>query len=141
MPQLAAALRDFSRLTANKRVAGLCAERLEREAAKPERCKKVQVRGPVNAGFVYLKYSPSLRLYKIGKADNPDKRGLGISLLLPEDLVPRHEIRTDYPYVLEKYWEHRFRAKKRQGEWYDLTAADIQSFKSRREFWFGEFFP
>lgn len=88
-----------------------------------------------------MKYSPSLHLYKIGKANNADKRGAGISLLLPEDLVPKHEIRTDCPYILEKYWENRFRMKKKQGEWYDLTTADIRSFKGRREFMFGEFFP
>jgi len=40
--------------------------------------------------------------------------------------VPKHEIRTNCPYILEKYWENRFRAKKRQGEWYDLTSADIK---------------
>jgi len=93
------------------------------------------------AGFVYLKYSPSLRLYKIGKANDANKRGAGISLLLPEDLVPKHEIRTDCPYILEKYWENRFRARKKQGEWYELSSADISAFKKRREFIFGEFFP
>jgi hypothetical protein len=80
-------------------------------------------------------------LYKIGKANDADRRGAGISLLLPEDLVPKHEIRTDCPYILEKYWENRFRAKKKQGEWYELTSADISSFKKRREFIFSEFFP
>jgi hypothetical protein len=80
-------------------------------------------------------------LYKIGKANNATKRGVGISLLLPEDLVPKHEIRTDYPYILEKYWENRFRDKRKQGEWYDLSSADIKAFKTRREFMFNEYFP
>ena len=141
MPQTAAALLQFSRETANAALIQLCEARLQRETLKP----KPDVNSPrptiVKAGFVYLKYSPSLRLYKIGKANNPHKRGAGISLLLPEDLVPKHEIRTDCPYILEKYWENRFRAKKKQGEWYDLTSADIDSFKKRREFIFGEFFP
>jgi hypothetical protein len=65
---------------------------------------------------VYLKYSPSLRLYKIGKANNAKKRGAGISLLLPEDLVAKHEIKTDCPFILEKYWENRFREKRKQGD-------------------------
>jgi hypothetical protein len=33
------------------------------------------------------------------------------------------------------------RPKKKQGEWYELTLADISAFKKRREFIFGEFFP
>ena len=68
-------------------------------------------------------------------------RGTGISLLLPHDLIPKHEIKTDCPFLLEKYWEHRFKAKKKQGEWYDLTSAEIETFKNRREFMFHEYFP
>lgn len=60
---------------------------------------------------------------------------------MPDDLVPKHEIKTDYPFLLETYWKQRFRTAKRQGEWYDLTSAQIETFKSRREFIFGEFFP
>lgn len=142
MPQTAAALLEFSRKTGNTSLAKLCAARLERETLKSKRDAKNHPRQTaVKLGFVYLKYSPSLHLYKIGKADNADKRGAGISLLLPEDLVPKHEIRTDCPYILEKYWENRFRAKKKQGEWYDLNLEDIKSFKKRREFIFNEFFP
>jgi hypothetical protein len=140
MPQTAAALLEFRRKTENTALAKLCEARLEREALKPKNdANRRQI--AIETGFVYLKYSPSLRLYKVGKANNADKRGAGISLLLPEDLIPKHEIRTDYPYILEKYWENRFRAKKKQGEWYDLNSADIKSFKKRREFIFNEFFP
>jgi len=140
MPQTAKALLEFSRKTENTSLAKLCEARLEREALKPKHDVNRQ-RPAVTVGFVYLKYSPSLRLYKIGKANNADKRGAGISLLLPEDLVAKHEIRTDCPYILEKYWESRFRAKKKQGEWYDLNSADIKTFKKRRNFVFSEFFP
>jgi hypothetical protein len=141
MPQTAEALLNLSRKTGNTALARLCQARLEREVLKPTPTPGVSRQAPTRVGFVYLKYSPSLRLYKIGKADNPNKRGAGISLLLPEDLVPKHEIKTDCPYILEKYWEHRFRAKKKQGEWYDLNSEDIESFRKRRHFMFGEFFP
>jgi hypothetical protein len=140
MPQTAEALLEFCRKTENTEVAKLCEARLEREASKPRHAVNHH-RKAVRTGFVYLKYSRSLRLYKIGKANDTDKRGAGISLLLPEDLVPKHEIKTDCPYILEKYWQNRFRAKKKQGEWYDLNSEDIQSFKKRRDFVFGEFFP
>lgn len=141
MPQMAAALLDSSRKTENTALAKLCEERLEREALRPKADANRPSKTAAKTGFVYLKYSPSLRLYKIGKANDAHKRGAGISLLLPEDLVPKHEIKTDWPYILERYWENRFRAKKRQGEWYDLNSADIESFKRRREFMFSEFFP
>jgi hypothetical protein len=141
MPQTARALLEFSHTTGDIAVAKLCETRLECEAVKPKPAADRQHLTAPRVGFVYLKYSPSLRLYKIGKANDPVKRGAGISLLLPEDLVPRHEIRTDFPYILEKYWEHRFRPKKKQGEWYDLNSADVDAFKKRREFMFSEFFP
>src|SRR5438094_5791691 len=141
MPQTAAALLEFSRRTGKTALAKLCEARLEREKQKPVSTANAQPKTAAKTGFVYLKYSPLLRPYKIGKANNPDKRGAGISLLLPEDLVPKHEIETDCPYILEKYWENRFRAKKKQGEWYDLNSEDIEAFKKRREFRFDEFFP
>jgi hypothetical protein len=141
MPQTAAALLEFSRKTENSALIELCEARLQREALKPVPTADPRAKTTAKVGFVYLKYSPSLRLYKIGKADNPKKRGAGISLLLPEDLVPKHEIKTDCPYILEKYWENRFRPKKKQGEWYDLDSDDIAAFKGRREFMFSEYFP
>ena len=141
MPRVAAALLDFSHKSADDALAKLCEEKLQREKLKPTPTANARLHVPAKLGFVYLKYSPSLRLYKIGKANNPVKRGAGISLLLPEDLVPKHEIKTDCPYILEKYWENRFRAKKKQGEWYDLSSAEIEAFKKRREFIFSEFFP
>jgi hypothetical protein len=141
MPETAKALLDFSVKTGNTALTELCEERLKREAIRATAAGPLPDKQTVKIGFVYLKYSPSLRLYKIGKAIKPDKRGAGISLLLPEDLVPKHEIKTDYPFILEKYWENRFRAKKKQGEWYDLNSEDIESFKKRREFMFSEFFP
>ena len=141
MPNTAKALLDFSIKTGSTALTNLCQERLDRETLKPTRAAASPGKAAIRAGFVYLKYSPSLRLYKIGKAIKPDKRGAGISLLLPEDLVPKHEIETDYPFILEKYWENRFRAKRKQGEWYDLNSQDIESFRMRRVFFFSEFFP
>lgn len=141
MTQTAAALLEFGRSTGDVTLQNLCQARLARETPTAAPASNGERKKPIKFGYVYLKYSPSLRLYKIGKANNPAKRGAGISLLLPEDLIPKHEIRTDYPYVLEKYWEHRFRDKKKQGEWYDLNSAEVAAFKKRREFMFGEFFP
>jgi Meiotically Up-regulated Gene 113 (MUG113) protein len=141
MPETAAALLKFSRETGNERLATLCEARIALEARKPAAIPNRKPHAKQKTGVVYLKYSPSLRLYKIGKADDGQKRGAGISLLLPADLVSKHEIRTDCPYILEKYWHDRFRSKRRQGEWFDLTKSDIEAFKHRREFLFCELFP
>jgi hypothetical protein len=141
MPETAAALLKFSKKTGDTHLAELCEHRLRHAALKPTPVGKARTKPVVGTGFVYLKYSPSLRLYKIGKANDADKRGAGIGLLLPEDLVPKHEIKTDYPYVLERYWENRFRSKRKQGEWYDLNSHDVDAFKKRRTFMFNEFFP
>jgi hypothetical protein len=142
MPETAAALLDYSRKTGNATLSAICEDRLAKEAAKPVAGSRSISQPPrAKLGFVYLKYSPSLRLFKIGKAANADRRGARISLLLPEDLVPKHEIKTDCPYILEKYWHERFRAKRRQGEWFELSAADVEAFKRRGVFVFSEFFP
>jgi Meiotically Up-regulated Gene 113 (MUG113) protein len=139
MPQTAAALLEYSNKTGNSALAEICHRRIQQENSKTP-VKRIPSGRPTSVGYVYLKYSPSLRLYKIGKADHPDKRGAGISLLLPEDLLPKHQIKTDHPYLLEKYWHHRFKAKKQQGEWFDLNSQDVELFKKRREFMFDEFF-
>jgi hypothetical protein len=141
MPEIAAALLEFGKQTGDAHLVDLCEQRLKREGLKPTPTGLPKAMPAAKAGYVYLKYSPSLRLYRIGKGDNPDKRGLGLSVLLPEDLVAKHEIKTDYPYVLEKYWHNRFREKKKQGEWFDLNSQDISAFKTRRQFMFSEFFP
>ena len=53
----------------------------------------------------------------------------------------KDEIKTDCPFILERYWHNRFRTKRRQGESFDLSKSDVESFKKRREFMFCEFFP
>jgi hypothetical protein len=141
MPGIAVALLDFSQKTGNKALASLCEGRLQREVSKTVVATTSKHQAVAKTGFVYLKYSPSLRLYKIGKAKDADRRGRSIGILLPEDLLPRHEIKTDQPYLLEKYWHGRFRQKRKQGEWFELNTADIEAFKKRREFMFSEFFP
>jgi hypothetical protein len=139
MPQTAMALLEYIKKSGDDALAEICERRIQQENSKAV-ATRVAGKQPAYIGFVYLKYSPSLRLYKIGKANNADKRGAGISLLLPEDLVPKHEIKTDYPYILEKHWEYRFKAKKKQGEWYGLNSQDVELFKKRREFMFDEHF-
>jgi len=82
-------------------------------------------------GEVYL--FKSGRYYKIGKTNDTVRRGSELRVQLAE--VPNliHSIRTDDPSGVEAYWHKRFETKRMNGEWFDLTAADIKAFKSWRK--------
>jgi hypothetical protein len=81
-------------------------------------------------GYVYLLKSG--RRYKIGKAVAPDRRRHEIGLQLPEKVEPVHSIETDDPSGIEFYWHKRFRAKRLNGEWFDLSRDDVRAFKRRK---------
>ena len=83
-----------------------------------------------NFGFVYL--IKSSRFYKIGKAKDADFRVGTIRLQLPEKAKRIHTIRTDDPSGIEAYWHKRFETKRKNGEWFDLTATDVAAFKRRK---------
>ncbi len=85
---------------------------------------------PVITGYVYLLKSG--RYYKVGKAVAPDRRRYEIGLQLPEKTEAVHSIETDDPSGIEVYWHHRFRDKRLNGEWFDLTRDDVRAFKRRK---------
>jgi hypothetical protein len=82
-------------------------------------------------GFVYLvKGHPGE--YKIGRTRLVDRRlsELGATASIKQELV--HEIKTDDPSGVEAYWHGRFRDKRMRGEWFQLTPADVKTFKRWR---------
>jgi hypothetical protein len=81
-------------------------------------------------GEVYL--IKSGRYYKIGKTNNTVRRGNELRIQLPEKLDLLHSIKTDDPNGIESYWHKRFEGKRMQGEWFDLSAADVKAFKRWR---------
>lgn len=83
-------------------------------------------------GFVYLMKSG--RYYKIGSSKNVERRNYDLGIKLPEDIKILHKIRTSDPNGLESYWHNRFKDKRKQGEWFDLSSSDISIFKSTKSF-------
>lgn len=83
-----------------------------------------------NFGFVYLMKSG--RYYKIGRSNDADRRAYELRIILPEKLEVIHKIKTDDPIGIEEYWHKRFKDKRKNGEWFELTRQDIEIFRRRK---------
>jgi hypothetical protein len=84
------------------------------------------------SGYVYLVKSG--KLYKIGLSiENPFRRKSELHKQTSEGITDIHTISAidDAPGI-EKYWHERFKEKRQNGEWFDLSAGDISAFKKRK---------
>jgi hypothetical protein len=84
----------------------------------------------VEFGQVYLLKSG--RFYKIGRTNAVGRRERELAIQLPTKADMIHVIKTDDPVGIESYWHNRFAEKRRNGEWFELTLADISVFKRRK---------
>jgi hypothetical protein len=80
--------------------------------------------------FVYLMKSG--KYYKIGRSNDAERRAYDIRLQMPEKLDLVHKIMTDDSIGIEEYWHKRFKDKRKNGEWFELTRQDIEIFKRRK---------
>ena len=85
-----------------------------------------------NVGHVYLIRHGSRNEYKIGRTNKPIRREGELRIELPEKVQPIHYIKTDDAAGIENYWHSRFDSKRKEGEWFSLTAADVRAFKRWR---------
>jgi hypothetical protein len=81
-------------------------------------------------GTVYLLRSG--RFHKIGRSNSAGRREYEVGLQLPEKVVLVHSIQTDDPVGIEAYWHRRFADRRKNGEWFALSAADISAFRRRK---------
>lgn len=104
-------------------VVRLCEHYVSRKPTTPGESDERDVR----IGFVYLMKSG--RFYKIGHSDAPGRRQYDLAIQLPEKVALIHTIPTEAPEAAECYWHERFKAKRKGGEWFDLSAADVKTFR------------
>lgn len=100
-------------------------------AEPPEETDDPDAAQPI-AGYVYLVRSG--KYHKIGRSNDHGRRAYEIGLQLPEKLEVVHTIETDDAVGIEHYWHERFKDRRRNGEWFVLTKADVAAFKRRRSF-------
>ena len=102
---------------------------LWRKVVPTEPAPEIEEAASTPIGYVYLLKHGSRQEFKLGRTNNPVRREGEMGIQLPEKLKPVHYIKTDDPAGIESYWHSRFADKRKEGEWFALTAQDVRAFK------------
>jgi hypothetical protein len=97
---------------------------------KSQQLQSPEGQGQILAGFVCL--IRAARFFKIGRSNAAGRRERELAIQLPEATRTVHVIRTDDPIGIEAYWHKRFAEKRKNGEWFELSATDVAAFKRRK---------
>lgn len=128
--ELVARLREFAIARGYEDVVALCDGVLARAVAPSTSTEDASAEpGPV-VGYVYLMKSG--RYYKVGRSNAVGRRERELAIQLPEKAKVVHSIKTDDPVGIESYWHGRFGERRKNGEWFELTAKDVAAFKRRK---------
>jgi hypothetical protein len=94
---------------------------------KQDQLRKDEAESVEKIGIVYL--IKSGKFYKIGKTNSIGRRVYDLAIQLAEKPTTVHVIKTDDPDGIEAYWHERFKPKRLNGEWFNLSASEIKAFK------------
>jgi len=103
--------------------------RRSHEYQKPPRRQRGQAKplAPQCPGYIYL-IKGDAGLYKVGKSKHPDARHYSLvsTMPFPVEIVSSYKVPDMKPAELS--WHTRFASKRVNGEWFRLTAEDVQAF-------------
>jgi hypothetical protein len=124
-------LRDFCAERGDGDVAALCTTEISR-LAKPSSSAKGDsiVDREFEVEYVYLLKSG--RYYKVGRSNAVGRRERELAIQLPEEAKVVHSIKTDDAVGIEVYWHNRFADRRKNGEWFELSAKDVAAFRRRK---------
>lgn len=108
-------------------VAEICSPHVKAAEVEPEEESPISTE---SHGHIYL--IKSGRYYKIGRTNSLARRERELAIQLPEPAETIHTFATDDTPRIEAYWHRRFADRRKNGEWFELSAADVKAFRHRR---------
>ncbi len=91
-----------------------------------------------DTGYVYLLLAPKEGLYKIGLSADPSKRAKAVQSEVQQGCLLVHTIKTNNAPRLEADMHALFASERVQGEWFRLSAENVQEFCRESERNYGD---